>query len=461
MKKSARRERVVRHACWILSVAATLILARGMPAEIPSPPHGWKFDVVHLRTGKTFQGLVLKNTPGIVLFQCIWQPPGEPTKLGPVTTFAQYEVLRIDPLDAKERADLEARLEKLKPACEKERLRAMKLEPVPWDGVADAGLVYRSDHFVLISNAREDLVRRAGLRLEQIYDAYARFLPPRCRKATRTQIVLVRSLAEYRRMLAHQASAMLNPAFFDPDHNQIVCATDLHELADKLDKFHKDYEHLRDLLRDQQALLHKMKNPPPEAMQELVLLRAKLDKADKENTEAFERATGRLFQTLYHEAFHAYLAGFVYAPAGYAVPRWLNEGLAQIFETAILEAGELRVGHADPERLRQVKEALRKKQMVAVEDLLKAEPDKFLVGHANQQQVSDSYYLGSWALAFYLTFAQRKLGTPELDEYICSLRSGAPPQDAFCKLMGEPLPAFEESFHRYLRNLRTDGGTVR
>src|SRR5262249_52727996 len=156
---------------------------------------------------------------------------------------------------------------------------------------------------------------------------------------------------------------------------------------------------------------------------QLVQLEAKLSKVDKENTELFEKATARLFRTLYHEAFHAYLAGFIYPPGGRQVPRWLNEGLAQIFETAILEAGELRVGHADPERLKQVKEALRKNQLVAVADLLQADAERFLVDHANQQQVSDGYYLASWALAFYLTFDQRKLGTPELDEYVRSLRN--------------------------------------
>jgi hypothetical protein len=41
------------------------------------------------------------------------------------------------------------------------------------------------------------------------------------------------------------------------------------------------------------------------------------------------------------------------------------------------------------------------------------------------------------------------------------MRNGVEPQDAFCKLVGEPLPRFEESFHRYLRTLRADGGTAK
>ena len=36
----------------------------------------------------------------------------------------------------------------------------------------------------------------------------------------------------------------------------------------------------------------------------------------------------------------------------------------------------------------------------------------------------------------------------------------AEPLEAFSKLIGEPLPVFEESFHRYLRMLRPDGSTA-
>src|SRR5262249_46323398 len=151
-------------------------------------------------------------------------------------------------------------------------------------------------------------------------------------------------------------------AYFDPVMNQIVCATDLHELADQLDALRKKHRELQQELKRQEAALYKIykTNPPEEAKQKLVQLQLKIKNADSENAKTFEKATQRLFQTLFHEAFHAYLAGYVYSPAENDVPCWLNEGLAQIFETAILEAGELRVGHADPERLKHVKDALRK-----------------------------------------------------------------------------------------------------
>ncbi len=298
--------------------------------------------------------------------------------------------------------------------------------------------------------------------MEQIYEAYARYLPPRCRNATRTQIILVRSTAEYRQILKKQVGGILNPAYFDPATNQIVCATDLQELADELDRLRKKHQELIEVLKGQQAALYKIykSNPPDEAVQKkLYQLKLAIKKADDDNTKTFETATQRLFQTLFHEAFHAYLAGFVYPPGKNDVPCWLNEGLAQIFETAILEAGELRVGHADPQRHKHLKEALRKNQLVAVADLLKADSGKFLVSHASDQQVSDDYYLGSWALAFTITFGHWKLGTPELDEYVRSAKNQGDSVEAFVKLTGQPLPAFEKSFHRYLRALRVDGST--
>src|SRR5207245_3675606 len=124
---------------------------------------------------------------------------------------------------------------------------------------------------------------------------------------------------------------------------------------DELDRLHQENRQLRAQIKEQQAVMHKMRNPPAEVVQHLIQLQTAISRAEKDNAKIFEKATARLFQTLYHEAFHAYFAGFVYPAAENEVPRWLDEGLAQIFETAILEAGELRVGHADPERLKHVK----------------------------------------------------------------------------------------------------------
>src|SRR5262249_24899919 len=148
---------------------------------------------------------------------------------------------------------------------------------------------------------------------------------------------------------------------------------------------------------------------------------------EEQNREAFQQMRRRQFQRLYHEAFHAYLARFVYPRDGGELPRWLNEGLAQIFETAIFEIGELRVGHADKERLQAAQTALGKGTLLPLSDLLNTGAKQFVVAHAGEQQGSDRYYLASWALAFHLTFNRRVLGTAALDDYVKELERGVDP----------------------------------
>jgi hypothetical protein len=79
------------------------------------------------------------------------------------------------------------------------------------------------------------------------------------------------------------------------------------------------------------------------------------------------------------------------------------------------------------------------------------------VAHAGDQQVSDRYYLASWALAFYLTFERKLLGTKALDDYVASLKRGTDPLAAFRTLVGQPLDEFDKGYRTYLQHLRPDG----
>src|SRR5262249_11441469 len=142
-----------------------------------------------------------------------------------------------------------------------------------------------------------------------------------------------------------------------------------------------------------------------------------------------------------------------YPPSDAEVPRWLNEGLAQIFETAIVEAGELRVGPVDRDRARRVQELVRKQQLVPLADLLKSGPKQFLVQHATEQENSDRYYVSSWALASYLTFERRLLGGKAMDSYVRALSRGTDAVAAFREFVGQPLPEFEKGFRAYLLRL--------
>jgi hypothetical protein len=72
----------------------------------------------------------------------------------------------------------------------------------------------------------------------------------------------------------------------------------------------------------------------------------------------------------------------------------------------------------------------------------------------SSKQVADRTYLTSWAVAWYLTFDRKLLGTTALDQYVLALYRGVDERTAFQELVGEPLEDFEKAFRLYLQQLR-------
>ena len=451
------------------ALAVLAVLASTATAE--TPPSRWSFDCLRLKNGNTLRGLILEETPTHVRFQNVRRQPGRPT-VTLTTVIPRADVQKIDRLSDADRQALKARLRELDPTGQGEQLRMEKIDlrPCPWNGKPKGGLRYDSDHFSLISNAPEEIVRRSAARLEQVYEAYARYLPPRYKGARPTTILLVQSVAEYQKMIDTEGRKFLNLAFYEPATNRILCASDLQRLGEDLGNVKRQHQELWAELDKQAAELKRLyanKKELARYLQPIAETRRLILQADKRNDAVFDRATQQLFAVLYHEAFHAYLSGFVYPPLPRGarpddahpgeLPRWLNEGLAQIFETALVEAGELRVGHAERERLARAREAVRKGELMPLADLLKAGPKEFIVQHRGDRLGSDRAYLTSWALAHHLMFEKRLLGTPELDRFVRRVNEGGDPVEAFAKLVGQPLPQFEKELHTYLLRLQPDG----
>ncbi|HZU38375.1 MAG TPA: DUF1570 domain-containing protein, partial [Gemmataceae bacterium] len=311
----------------------------------------------------------------------------------------------------------------------------------------------------LLSNAHEDLVRRAVVRLEQVYRAYARYLPPRQKGGKPTRIVLFRSLDDYQGFLKEAGDHVLNPAFYDPDTNRILCASNLERLAQQLADARKHHrEMLADLKRREREWRRQNHGHLTSSLADyLHRQRVRIEATNRRNNRVLDRATQHLFQTLYHEAFHAYLDNFVYPHRTTTVPRWLNEGLAQIFEAGIVEAGEVRVGAADPDRLDRLRQGFAKGTALSLIDILHSGFSQFVVERDGDQARSSEYYLHSWALAHYLMFERKLLGTSALDRYVLALHQHVNPASAFQELVGQPLPEFEKDFRSYVRRLQPDG----
>jgi hypothetical protein len=471
--RGSRRLLLVNARC---TLAGLILLALAGGAGVRAADD-WKFDVVYRKAGKPLIGLVTEQTPRCLRLRCVSRKPGAPTIVYPVEVDAG-EVERVELLPDRERTLLRQRLDNLREERKVlvERLHSLdtpgrpaaapreivSLRSVPWPAdPKQSAWSHESTHFRLISNARRELVELAAIHLTQIYEAYVRFLPPRV-EGRPTTILLPQAVEEYQRIVSGNGRNLANPAFYDSGKNQVVCLCALQRLADDLEKARRHHAQLHSQLVERESQLRQAYHGriPAEIRTPLEETRQQIAAATARNQAVFGRARQRLFQRLYHEAFHAYLATFVYPAGGPQPPRWLNEGLAQIFETALVEAGELRIGHADPERLQAVQASLNKDALLPLTDLLRSGSRHFIVAHELDRRTSDRHYLASWALAFYLTFERKLLGTPALDGYIHALHRGVDPVQACSELFGQPVPGLEKAFHDYLGHLRLDG-TVR
>jgi hypothetical protein len=439
----------------LLTLISTGWLVRSFAGEPAKGLEEWKFDVLHLKDGQTISGLILEENKTKIQIQRIERVLGEPTRVLGSETIQRTAIKQIERLSDEERAVLAARVKALQTQKKTEKLRIenLELESIPWGTGSAKGLRYTSDHFVLTSNTPEEIVRRAAVRLEQLYDAYARLLPPRRAAAKPTKIVLLQSVAEYQALVKKQGHNLFNPAFYDPARNQIACATDFGRLGEELKAVRLQEEKLAKQIEE---LKKRFKgNLPKGIRQQIARDQQELGRVKAANDKVFEAAARRLFQTLYHEAFHAYLDNFVYPAKDHRVPLWLNEGLAQLFETALIEANELRIGSPDRIRLARAKMLLEKGTLVPLADLFQAGPKQFQVVHASDQQVSDRYYVTSWALAFYLVCDQKILSNPKkLDQYIKAQKEGASALAAAQELVGRPLPQLQRDFREFVRKLK-------
>jgi hypothetical protein len=457
------------------AIPLLLLLSAPLAAQPPGPTGDWPMDEIKSKYGGVYRGLILDETAEGTKFRIVRRLPGRPT-VTLTTTFTAAETEKVTRLGDDDRKRLRERLTALDAdeAGDRERLAAIAFTPTDWLGKEKGARKYEADQFVIVSGAADDITRSAAVRLEKIYTAYTRLLPPRHQAARPTRVELADTLDDYRAILKASGVKVQNAAVFFPAENRVVCGSDLKRLGDDLTRTRLHHEQQRVALdKSEKELRELYKGSKDELDRTLAGVRKgreKIAAAERENDAAFNTATRRLFAILYHESFHSYAAAFVYPPlkpddirAGLGtgeLPRWLNEGLAQLFEDPVIEAGELRVGHADPARLKKVQEALADKKadgLVPLADLLRTGREQFVTSPTSEKEIADRNYLTAWALAHYLAFGRPVVGTKGLDDYLIAVNTGTDPAKAFAALAGKDLPAFEKHWHEYLRKLQPDG----
>ena len=125
-----------------------------------------------------------------------------------------------------------------------------------------------------------------------------------------------------------------------------------------------------------------------------------------------------------------------------------------VFEEGLLESGSLRLDAPNRTALRKLKADLAGRQPLPLTRLLAADGRDFLVAHNTSSEASNRLYSYAWGLVYYLAFEKRLLDNPALDSYVTGNAEGVPPVERFQRLAGTPLPAFEDLWRQYIRELR-------
>ncbi len=438
----------------------------------PSSP--WHFETLVLKDETVYRGLLLGTTPVEAEFAHITQRPGKPMS-AIVRVIPRGGVKRIDRLPPDQRDVLSARFHAFQ---RRATIEAGRLETITLDsrgGVDGNRLLYDGQWFQLESSADDESTRRCVARIEQMFAGFQQLVPPRVKPQGRLQIVLFGSMDEFRGQLRRWKLEIENPAFFSPAQNLIVAGGDLSRFGDQLARIRHDHEKL---LRQFDKLNSEFQQRLATISREMVeggflrqeikaelalrrtrwreqqaRLRRDIQEANRRNDTAFAEVTNRMLKRLYHEGFHAYLENFVFPHREFHVDRWLNEGLAQIFENARFDVEVLRLDAPDPVMLAKLQQDLASPSRLRLVQLLTASDSSFLARHAGDN--TDRRYLYAWGVVYFLAFERGLLDGDALTNYVVPQSEAGADLARFEDFVGEPFEDFEIRWCDFMLKLQT------
>jgi hypothetical protein len=438
-----------------------------------------KLERATLREGTKYEGLVQAESPETVEFLEVRRLPGRPMYLM-LRPLAREDIQDLERLPADAQAELRERLEQFR---RRTLIQGREIDDLELTSKQQSGQTiwnHAGAWFTLESTANEQMTRRLGVRLGQIFTAYRQLLPPRREASDRVHIRIFGSTAGYQAALKQLGFVIGNPAVYLADRNLILAGTELDRFDAELARVARQHEQIRKELEAQIAevpvrvkkLGEELEAAGVGASERLRIVLAEQRKwsdqrkalasqiaaIDRANEAKFNELTQRMFTRLAHEAFHAYLETDVYPSQQYDVPRWLNEGLAQVFEAGILELDSLRIDAPNLDALEKLQADLRGSQPLRLEELLTMSSSSFLAAHGDvtrtgPERSSRAYYY-SWGLAYYLAFERGIFDDPAFETYISSAAANEDPVKRFESLVGMPLAEFEETWRAAMLAIR-------
>ena len=147
----------------------------------------------------------------------------------------------------------------------------------------------------------------------------------------------------------------------------------------------------------------------------------------------------------YGVIFHEY-AHFLTSNAIGVTPVWLNEGLAELYETFEASNGgkTALIGRPSRQNLQLLQTSA---ALMSIVELTAVQRDSPMYNEGDRRGL---FYAESWALVHYLTFGN-SARAGQLKTYLASIEQGTPAPDAFRSVFGADTSALDRELQRYMR----------
>ena len=170
----------------------------------------------------------------------------------------------------------------------------------------------------------------------------------------------------------------------------------------------------------------------------------KTDEAGNQFYELVTYESQNLWRVLAHEGFHQ----FIGYEQGQQIPIWLNEGMAQYFETSFIIGSQFHVGQVSRSKLLYAQALIVNKQAPPLSQLIQWDRATF---YAN----ANVAYPMSWALVYYLVNAHdERFGQSEFRRYMQDLKYGQDDIRSFQRRFGADIDHWQADFENYILRLQ-------
>lgn len=161
------------------------------------------------------------------------------------------------------------------------------------------------------------------------------------------------------------------------------------------------------------------------------------------------RSWEHVFCVIYHECFHQFFRAVI----GHGPP-WVNEGLAEFFESAVwnkkgFDVGEVRIG-----RLHTLRQAFESGNYLRLGDLITMDHEQWLGNMAaGGDDPARHQYTYAWSFVHFLAKGSKGRNSEFLYRYLKAIQGGRSFQQAYDTVFGPNIEEHEKLWIAYVRQL--------